>query len=98
MPMYLSGVLMQAGNFVWRRTTTEDGEQDKTLILRVSPDDLSAIKGLDKEGRNWTLDMDKFLSDRPTIAGLAWIQKSGVVPVTYEQLPRGGSGLVLRFS
>ena len=97
MAMYLAGILMQAGNFRWRRTTTEDGEQDKILILGVPREDLSTVKGLDKEGRTWTLDMDKFLSDRPTIAGLAWIQKSGVVPVTYERLPRGGSGLVLRF-
>ena len=89
---------MEAGNFRWRPMGSEDGDQDKTLILGVSRENLSAVKGLDKEGRTWTLDMDEFLSDRPTIAGIAWVQKSGVVPVTYEQLPRGGSALVLRFS
>lgn len=97
MALYLAGVLMQTGSFRWRRMSTEDGDQDKTLILGISPDDLSAIKGLHKVGRSMTLDMDEFLSDRPIVAGIEWVQKSGIVPVTYERLPHGGSGLVLRF-
>ncbi len=97
MALHFAGLLMGGGNFRWRPMGTEDGDQDKTLTLAVSRENLTAIEGLHKEGRSMTLDMDRFLSDMPTIAGIEWIQKSGVVPVTYEQLPRGGSGLVLRF-